>query len=72
MSKSYFVSKYEKNCQKQLNKFSNLLNNLNYGNIIIFILLSVFIFDFIYNKRYILELPPAKPEFNVTASILGL
>ena len=72
MSKSYFVSKYEKNCQKQLSKYSNLLNNLNFGNIIIFILLSIFVFDFIYNKKYIIELPPVKPNFNITASILGL
>ena len=72
MSNTYFVSKYEKTCQKQLNKYSKLLNNINFKNIIIFILLSIFIFDFIYNKRYILEVPPPKPEFIITSTILGL
>lgn len=71
ITRSYFVSKYEKTCQKQLNKFGRLINQVNFGNIIIFILLSIFVFDFIYNKKYILEIP-VKPEFKISYSILGL
>jgi len=67
---TYTKSNYEKNCQKQLNVDGNTIKAVNVVNIIIVILLSIFVFDFIFNKKYILEVV-AKPEFNIPGSILG-
>ena len=46
------TNKYENNTQKQLNTFNSSLNQVSYGNILVFILLCIFFFDFVYNKRY--------------------
>jgi len=56
------TNKYENNTQKQLNTFNSSLNQVSYGNILIFILLCIFFFDFIYNKRYTSVLAQNQPH----------
>lgn len=66
----YFTNKYETNTQKQLNTFSKTIDNLQYGNIIVFVLLFIFVFDFIYNKRYKVDIPVVTPKLDILKNIM--
>jgi hypothetical protein len=66
----YFTNKYETNTQKQLNTFNRTIDNLQYGNMIVFVLLFIFVFDFIYNKRYKVDVATVTPKLDILKNIL--
>ena len=66
----HFTNKYETNTQKQLNTFNKTIDNLQYGNIIVFVLLFIFVFDFIYNKRYKVDISIVQPKLDILKNMI--